>query len=352
MDWNIASILAVDGLANASLYLLASVGLVMVFSVTRVLFLPFGDVAAFAALSLAALEAGRLPPTGALIMCLAVVAVLIEATHLHRNRQGNRIPVAVARILVLSALPCALAWLVAGRDDVPAFLNVLVAIALAVPIIPLVARIAIQPIADASVLALFMVSLALHFMLSGLGLLFFGPEGMRTKPLIAGNVELGDFIVSSQTLLMIACSIVLCVVLYLLFEHTISGKALRATAVNRVGARLAGIRPARTAVLVYTGASLLAGIIGVLIAPVVTMYYDSGFLIGLKAFVAATIGGMVSYPLTALGALAVGQVESFASFWTGTLKDVIVFGLLIPVLILRSALAAPALDAEGEEIDG
>jgi branched-subunit amino acid ABC-type transport system permease component len=46
-------------------------------------------------------------------------------------------------------------------------------------------------------------------------------------------------------------------------------------------------------------ASLLAGLIGILVAPVTTMYYDSGFLIGLKAFVAAIIGGLVSYPLTA-----------------------------------------------------
>ena len=119
-----------------------------------------------------------------------------------------------------------------------------------------------------------------------------------------------------------------------------AGKALRATAVNRVGARLVGIRPARTALLAYGFASLLAGLIGVLIAPVTTMYYDSGFLIGLKAFVAAIIGGLVSYPLTAIGALAVGVVESFASFWSGALKDVIVFSLLIPVLLLRSVARA------------
>ena len=91
-------------------------------------------------------------------------------------------------------------------------------------------------------------------------------------------------------------------------------------------------------------------LIGVLVAPVMTMYYDSGFLIGLKAFVAAIIGGFVSYPITALGALAVGGVESFASFWSGALKDVIVFSLLIPVLMLRSFLSRHA-EEEVEEID-
>ena len=87
-----------------------------------------------------------------------------------------------------------------------------------------------------------------------------------------------------------------------------------------------------------------------MIAPVTTMYYDSGFIIGLKAFVAAIIGGLVSYPATAAGALAVGLVESFASFWSGALKDVIVFSLLIPVLMLRSFLSAHAEEDE-EEID-
>jgi branched-chain amino acid transport system permease protein len=88
----------------------------------------------------------------------------------------------------------------------------------------------------------------------------------------------------------------------------------------------------------------------VLIAPVMTMYYDSGFIIGLKAFVAAIIGGLVSYPLTAIGAIAVGVLESFGSFWSGALKDVIVFSLLIPVLLLRSAFTAHP-EEEQEEVE-
>jgi len=206
-----------------------------------------------------------------------------------------------------------------------------------------------QPIADASVLVLLIVSLALHFLLSGLGLLFFGPEGSRTTPLTSAVFTLGDgFTVSGQVVLMVGAAIVLSGLFFLVFERTVAGKALRATAVNRVGARLVGIRPVRTALLAYGCASLLAGLIGVLIAPVTTMYYDSGFIIGLKAFVAAIIGGLVSYPMTAVGALAVGVVESFASFWSGALKDVIVFSLLIPVLMLRSFMAAHSEEEEDE----
>jgi branched-chain amino acid transport system permease protein len=150
---------------------------------------------------------------------------------------------------------------------------------------------------------------------------------------------------------MVASALVLSGLFFLVFERTVTGKALRATAVNRIGARLVGIRPARTALLAYGCASLLAGLIGVLIAPVTTMYYDSGFIIGLKAFVAAIIGGLVSYPLTAAGAIAVGLVESFASFYSGAMKDAIVFSLLIPVLMLRSFLFTHS-EEEEEEIDG
>src|SRR6218665_3806487 len=247
-------------------------------------------------------------------------------------------------------LPCALAWRAAGPGP-PAWLHVALAVLLVLPIAPLLARVVFQPIADASVLVLLIVSLALHFLLSNLGLLFFGPEGSRTRALVDGALTLGaGFTVGGQVLLMLAAAGVLSGLFFLVFERTVAGKALRATAVNRVGARLVGIRPARTARLAYGCASLLAGLIGVLIAPVTTMYYDSGFIIGLKAFVAAIIGGLVSYPMTALGALAVGVLESFASFWSGALKDVIVFSLLIPVLMLRSWMSVHS-EEDPEELE-
>jgi branched-chain amino acid transport system permease protein len=350
MSWDIAFILTTDGIATGAIYLLAGIGLVLIFSVTRVVFVPFGDIAAFAALSLAAFETNRLPPTIGLVLALAALALLAEIAGHVRQRRIAAIPRAIATWGVLPALPCAFAWAVFAAHG-PAWLQVIAAILLVVPIAPLLARLTLQPIADASVLVLLIVSLALHFLLSGLGLLFFGPEGSRTHPLIDATWTIADgYAVGGQTLLMVASALVLSGLFYLFFEHTVTGKALRATSVNRVGARLVGIRPAKTATLAYIAASLLAGMIGVLIAPVTTMYYDSGFILGLKAFIAAIIGGLVSFPLTALGALAVGIFESFASFWSGEMKDVLVFSLLIPVLLLRSWLVAQAEEDE-EEID-
>jgi len=344
MTPEVALILGIDGLANGAVYLLAGLGLVLIFSVTRVVFVPFGDVAAFAALSLAAFEAGRAPATIGLVATLAALALAVEVVALVRRGETRRIPRAVLGWGVLPALPCLAAWAIAGRA-VPALLQVAVAVALVVPIVPLVARVALQPIADASVLVLLIASLALHFLLSGLGLIFFGPEGTRTAPLVGGAITLGGFAVSGQVLLMVGASVALSALFFLAFERTVAGKALRATAVNRIGARLVGIRPARTALLAYVVATLLGGLIGVLVAPSTTMYYDSGFLIGLKAFVAAIIGGLVSYPLTAVAALLVGSVEAFSSFYASNFKEVIVFTLILPVLVLRS-LAAPAVEEE------
>src|SRR3569623_78901 len=95
MTWDVALILGIAGLANGAVYLLAGLGLVLVFSVTRVVFVPFGDVAAFSALSLAAFETGRTPPTIGLVATLAALAVITEAVSLARRGEARRIPRAV-----------------------------------------------------------------------------------------------------------------------------------------------------------------------------------------------------------------------------------------------------------------
>ena len=93
---------------------------------------------------------------------------------------------------------------------------------------------------------------------------------------------------------------------------------------------------------------MLAAISGILIAPVNTIFYDSGFLIGLKSFVGAIIGGMVSFPVTAIGSMFVGILESFAAFLSSQFKDVIVFSILIPVLLWRSYTLVHAEDEDEE----
>jgi branched-subunit amino acid ABC-type transport system permease component len=348
---DIAIILLIDGIANGTIYLLAGLGLVLIFSVTRVVFVPFGDIMAFSALTVAAFQLGRPPGTIWMVAILAVLATIIDVAGHVRAGDLARIPQSLLLYGLLPLLPCIVAWS-AASPGLPYAVQIALALGLVMPIAPLLDRIVFRTVADASVLVLLIIALALHFALSGLGLIFFGAEGFRIPPLVEGIHDLGHgIIVSSQVLLMLACTAVFSLLFFLFFEGSMAGRALRATAVNRIGARLVGIRPARAATIAYLIASLLAGVSAILVGPTTTIYYDSGFIIGLKAFVGAIIGGLISYPITALGSLFVGILESFASFWSSAFKEVVVFGLLIPVLLWRSWGSSQHDDEEAEEIE-
>jgi branched-chain amino acid transport system permease protein len=175
-----------------------------------------------------------------------------------------------------------------------------------------------------------------HFVLTGLALYFFGAEGSRTPPFSSASFDVGALRVSVQSLLVLATSALAIAALALFFGRTLYGKALHATSVNRLGARLCGISPDFAGALSFALAAVLCAVCGVLIGPITTLYYDSGFIISLKGFVGAIIGGLASYPVAAAGAVLVGLLESFSSFWASAYKEVIVFTLIIPVLLWRS----------------
>jgi len=335
MNSQIAAILTMDGVATGAIYVLIALGFVLIFAVTRIIFVPFGDITTFTALTLADLEAKRLPGTASMIAVLAVVATLMQVTALLRAGAANGIPRALLYYLALPLIPVAIVSATAGTL-LPAPLRILFTVVLILPLGPLLNRIVFWPIADASVLLLLIVSVALHFALVGMGLFFFGPEGVRTRGLVDFSAEIAGTVVSGETLLIIGSAAFFSLLLYLFFNFTLYGKALHATAMNRTGARLMGIRPQQSGTIAFLLGSLLAAASGVLIAPVDTLFYDSGFLIGLKAFVGAIIGGLVSFPVTAIGSVFIGVFESFAAFESSPFKEVIVFSILIPVLLWRS----------------
>jgi branched-chain amino acid transport system permease protein len=352
MDISIAAILAQDGVTTGAIYALLALALVLVFSVTRVIFIPQGEFVSYGVLTLAALQAQKVPATCWLLVVLGVACFLLELGGLIRHRERRH---RLARTLTLLAgrdllLPLAICVLARGvaPHTLPMLGQIALTLAIVVPMGPFVYRLAYQPIAEASTLLLLIVSVAVHFTLVGLGLVMFGAEGSRTTPFADASLALGTLSVSLQSVWVVATALVLIAALYVYFDRTIEGKALRATAVNRVGARLVGIGTTQAGRLAFTLAAALGVLSGILVGPLTTIYYDSGFLIGLKGFVGAIIGGLVSYPLAAAGALLVGVLESYSSFWASAYKEVIVFTLIIPVLLWRS-LATPHVDEEGEE---
>jgi branched-chain amino acid transport system permease protein len=336
VDFSIASILALDGVTNGAIYALLALATVLLFAVTRVIFIPQGEFVAFGALTLALLQAGKVPGTVTFLLVLAGVVAVSDVWNGVKHHHGAaRIGRQVLRTLAFPVLVSLLAIWAAPRGW-PLLAQAALTLALVTPFGSLIYRLAYESLADATSLVLLIVSVGVHFALVGLGLFFFGAEGFRNPSFWDVRFSAGALTLSGQAIIIIAASVALIVMLWLFFERSVHGKALRATAVNRLGARLMGISSVGAGRLSFTLAAFIGALSGLLIGPTTTVFYDSGFLIGLKGFVAAVFAGLSSYPLALVGALGVGLLESFGSFWASSFKEVIVFGSILPVLLWRS----------------
>jgi len=336
MDLSIVGILLLDGITNGAVYALLGLATVLVFTVTRVIFIPQGEFVAYGALTLAIFQTGKVPGTVWLLLLMAVLAAAMDVrlTWQHTRNASKALKAGVFTLLLPVVVAGLSIW--AAPRQFPLLVQALLTVGVVTAFGPLVYRLAYQSLADASSLTLLIVSVGVHFAMTGLGLLFFGAEGFRNPSFWDARFNLGPVAVTGQAVIIVGMSLALIGLLWQFFEHTLYGKALRATAVNRLGARLMGISSHAAGQSTFAMAALIGALSGLLIGPTTTVFYDSGFLIGLKGFVAAVIGGLHSYPVAAVGALFVGLVEAFGSFWASAFKEVIVFTLILPILVWRS----------------
>jgi branched-chain amino acid transport system permease protein len=334
LDGSIALLLLQDGVVSGAIYALLALSLVLVFSVTRVIFIPQGELVAFGALTLASLQAGKIPGTLHILLGASALVLVKEAARAIAGRRPRELGRA---LLMFGAAPAGLALLTvwAAPRALPLLPAMLLTIALLVPLGPLLYRLVYHPMAEAPVLVLLIASVALHLALAGLGLLLFGAEGVRTNAFTDRSFTVGTVTISGQSLWVVGAAAAFMLGLWLFLERSIAGKALRAAAMNRLGARLVGIRPSVAGQVSFALAALIGALSGLLVGPMTTIYYDTGFLIGLKGFVGAVFGGLHAFPAALAGALFVGLLEAFGSFWASAYKEVIVFGLLLPVLLAR-----------------
>ncbi|WP_061029917.1 branched-chain amino acid ABC transporter permease [Bradyrhizobium sp. CCH5-F6] len=325
MNTTIMLFLVQDGITNGAIYALLGLALVLVFAVTRVILIPQGEFVTYGALTYASLAAGQMPGTAKLALALGVGAFAFDLFVARKALHGRLVVRSFVTNIVLPAIVLALTVYFAAQKP-PVAICIVLSLVIVAMIGLYLYRIAFQPLAHTSVLVLLIASVGVHLALQGLGLLFFGAEGQRGPAVLSGAFTAGTLRFTGQSITVYGITIAFIVGLWLFFGLTLYGKALRATAVNRLGARLAGIRTTLSGQIAFLLASVIGALSGILIVPITTLYYDSGFLIGLKGFVAAIIGG-------------------FSSFYASNYKEVIVFMLLIPVLLLRS-LAAPAVEEE------
>ena len=336
MTANIALLLVQDGLANGLIYALLTLVILLVFLVTRILWVAAGDFLVMGAISFTMLRQGLVPGTVWVVLGFGLLAAAAEVLRAALTRRWRGVLRPVLGCLVPPALSVPLVlWLAPLRP--PVVVQMLLVLALITPVGFSTYRLAFRPLADRSILTLLFMAVALHFVLIGLGQVAFGSESFRTPAFLPGRLDVHVTRLSLQFLLILGVSAVAMTALWLLVQFTLWGKALRATAINRFGARLVGVRTETTGALAMVVATALAALSGILIGPVTALYYDSGFAIGVKGFIGTVVGGMASFPLSVLGALVVGQIEAFSSFGASAYKEPIVYALLIPFLLWRSA---------------
>lgn len=198
-------------------------------------------------------------------------------------------------------------------------------------------RLAIHPARRASIVTLIIITIGIDIVLRGLALLTWGTDPLPLAPFSPGPpVRLAGAVITRQGLWILGTTAVTLAVLYAFFEYTYLGKVLRACAINRLAARLTGIAPERMSLLAFALAAALGAVGGIVIAPLTLVSYDMGLYLGLKGFVAAVMGGLVSAPGAVAGALLLGVLESLAA---GTLraayKEALAFLVLFLILLVR-----------------
>jgi branched-chain amino acid transport system permease protein len=334
MSATIALLLAQDGLTNGVIYALLALAILLAFLVTRILLVPQGEFVVLGAITLSQLQRGQFADAVWLLAALAGLTIIIEAIRSWRTGRWRNLMWQAVFCLVVLAIATALARLAEGSTALS--LQIVAVLCVVAPMGPMIYSIAFRDIAHSSILTLLFAAVAVHYVLQGLMLPLFGPEGFRLEPFIQGRVDIGITRLSLQLILVASVFAALVAAFWLFFRFALLGKILHATSVNRIGARLVGISPDMSGAVAFGLASLIGAISGILIAPLTTVYYDSGFLLALKGFVGAVVGGLASFPLAAVGSLLVGILESFSSFYASALKESLVFAALIPILLYMS----------------
>lgn len=202
----------------------------------------------------------------------------------------------------------------------------------------LIEKIAYKPLRNATRIAVLITAIGVSLLLE-YSTMFFTTAEVRSYPKVLTDevFHLGNIVISLQQIYIIVIAVVLMLVLQFIVHKTKVGKAMRAVSIDKDAAQLMGINVDRTISYTFAIGSALAGAAGVLVG----IYYNSidplmGIMPGLKAFVAAVLGGIGIIPGAMLGGVTIGVTETLVSGYGGSMfKDAVVFAILIVVLIIK-----------------
>jgi branched-chain amino acid transport system permease protein len=279
----------VNGLTSGSVYALIALGYTMVYGILRLINFAHGDV-----------------------YMLGAFFGLYAARALHADQNPN--PVKALAVLLIAMLGCGLAGIVIERG-------------------------AYKPVRRSPRLSALITAIGVSLLLENGGRLVFGADPKFFPQIIPlHNIALGGGVtISNQQLIILVVSLTLMALLRIIVGYTRVGKAMQAVSYNPTAAALMGISVDRIITFTFVLGSMLAAAAGVLVAlkdPKIEPYM--GLLPGLKAFVAAVLGGIGSIPGAVVGGLVMGIAEVMVvGYVSPTYRDAIAFVLLIVILLVR-----------------
>lgn len=270
--------LVFSGLAQGAVYGLVALGFVAVFAVREIVNLAQGEYSALAGLSAISAVAAGVP------LLLAIVVV-------------------VPMVLVVSVV---------------------------------IERLCIAPVRRMTPLVSIILTLGISTALKALMLVIWGPQARGLPAFPGRDVVLAGVSIRSQELWILGVAAVVGAAVVWAYENTLLGKAMRACAEQPIAARLVGISP-RTATMISFGvAGFVGAVAGVIGSPIYFSSWEYGLALGLKGFVAATLGGLVSLRVAMVGGLVLGVLENLVAGYIDTgYRDAVAFLVLLLVLLVR-----------------
>jgi branched-chain amino acid transport system permease protein len=196
-------------------------------------------------------------------------------------------------------------------------------------------RFAIEPARDATAVSLIMITIGASIFLRGLAQVVFDKRFHSLPPIFGPEpLHLGGAAVLPQSLVVLGGATTIVMLLWLFIDRTLLGKAVIATAVNRLAAQLVGIDTRRIVGLSFAVSAAIGAVAGVLVTPITLTSYDVGTLLALKGFAAAMLGGIGSALGAVVGGLVLGMLEAFsAGYISSKYKDAVAFIILLAALL-------------------
>jgi branched-chain amino acid transport system permease protein len=220
---------------------------------------------------------------------------------------------------------------------VPLPLAVLLSV-LAVALIGLlVEKLVVEPAGGADVVSLIIITIGVSMILRGIVQVTLG-KANHSLPAFSGDAPIAVFgaTILPQSIWILCVSALLVVLLGFFFGRTRTGKGMLAAAYNRLAAELVGVDTRTVLMLSFVLSAAIGAVGGILVAPIATTSYDSGGMLGLKGFVAATLGGLGSGGGAVLGGILLGLLESMtAGYASSAYKDAVSFVLALLILGVR-----------------